>query len=64
VRFAIDSPEVEAEARLMLRETIEASGWYPGLQDDEREAVVKREVERNWRLMAEEARERLEKGRR
>ena len=60
MRFAIDAIEVEAEAKAMLRATIEASGWYPDLKPQEREARIEQDVDTNWRLMADEARRRLE----
>jgi hypothetical protein len=61
--LAIGAPEVEAEARTMLRETIEASGWYPDLRPPARAERIERDVEQMWRIMAEQARERLEQNR-
>ena len=54
---------VEAEARRMLRETIERSGWYLDIRPQTRAKRIEEDVEENWRMMAEAARERLEQGR-
>ena len=59
--LSIDHPAVEAEARIMLRETIEASGWFPDLRPQARTQRIEKDVELMWRMMAEAARERLEK---
>jgi hypothetical protein len=52
--------ELEAMARVILRETIERSGWYPALRAEERRRLIDRDVERHWPLMVEEARKRRE----
>jgi hypothetical protein len=36
----ITDKEIEAEARAMLRETIDRSGWYPTLRREERERLI------------------------
>jgi hypothetical protein len=56
----LSDDEVEAEARLLLREMIERSGWYPELQGKWREERIGQDVERHWHLMISEARKRLE----
>jgi hypothetical protein len=61
--ISIDDPRVEAEARTMLRETIEASGWYPDLRPETRAQRIEKDVDEMWRMMADAARERLEQGR-
>jgi hypothetical protein len=52
--------QIEAMARAILRETIERSGWYPALRDEERRQLIDRDVERHWPLMVDEARKRRE----
>ena len=52
--------EIEAEARAILREMIERSGWYPTLRKAEREKLIERDVEYHWHLMRAEAVKRLE----
>jgi len=52
--------EIEAEARAILRETIERSGWYQTLPKAEREKLIARDVDRNWHLMIRDAMKRLE----
>jgi hypothetical protein len=54
--------EIEAEARAMMRETIERSGWYPTLRKKERELLIEQDVDRHWHLMLSEARKRVEQG--
>jgi hypothetical protein len=51
--------EIEAEARAMMRETIERSGWYPTVHREERERLIARDVDQHWHLMMAEARKRL-----
>lgn len=52
--------EIEAEARALLRETIERSGWYPELRGEWRTQRIEQDVERLWHLMIEDARKRLD----
>jgi hypothetical protein len=52
--------ELEAEARAMIRETIERSGWYPSLPRKFRQERIEQDVERHWHLMIDAARKRLE----
>ncbi len=52
--------EIEAEARAILREMIERSGWYPALRKAEREKLIERDIEYHWHLMRTEAVKRLE----
>jgi hypothetical protein len=59
----IRDEDIEALAREMLRETILRSGWYPAMDKEERARRIEEDVDRNWHLMATEARERLEKAR-
>ena len=52
--------DIEAEARAVLRETIERSGWYRNLPKAERERLIAQDVDRNWPLMIKDAVKRLE----
>jgi hypothetical protein len=52
--------EIEAEARALLREAIERSGWYPSLRRIEREKRIAQDVDLHWHLMVAEARKRLD----
>jgi len=52
--------EIEAEARAMLRETIQRSGWYRSLPEEERNKRIEQDVDQNWPMMLQEARKRLE----
>ena len=61
-RSPIRDDDIEAEARAIMRETIERSGWYPTLRREERELLIQRDVDRNWHLMIDEARRRLLQG--
>jgi hypothetical protein len=54
--------KIEAEARTLLRETIERAGWYPSLRRIEREKRIAQDVDLHWHLMAPEVRKRLEQG--
>lgn len=56
----ISDDEIEALARAMMRETIEASGWYPALRGEFRQTRIEEDVDRHWHLMIAEARKRLE----
>jgi hypothetical protein len=56
--------EMEAEARSILREAIQRSGWYPGLSEEMRNRRIEEDVDRNWPLMLADARKRLERFRR
>jgi hypothetical protein len=55
----IGPDQVEAEARVLLKEAIERSGWYPILSGAERDKRIEQDVEHYWHLMAEEAARRL-----
>jgi hypothetical protein len=57
---ALHDKEIEARARAMLREAIQRSGWYPALQEKERQQLIERDVERHWYLMMDDARKCLE----
>jgi len=46
---------VEKEARRLLRARIERLPWYPRLSPSEREAAIKADVDRYWRIMQPEA---------
>jgi len=54
---------VEAEARRLLRERIERLPWYPRMKPHEREAAIKADVDRYWRVMQPEAIQALQAGR-
>lgn len=51
--------DIEAEARLMLREKILQSGWYRNVSESERERLIEQDVERYWHLCINEAAARL-----
>lgn len=53
------SEDIEAEARALIREKIQNSGWYPGLHGDERTRRIEEDVDRHWHLMFKEAARRL-----
>ena len=55
----ISDNEVEELARALVRQTILASSWYPGVADEERRELIEQDVERHWPLMIDEARKRL-----
>jgi hypothetical protein len=55
--------DIEAEARALLRETIERSGWYQSLPKAEREKRIEADVDRHWSLMVPDAMKRLEQSR-
>ena len=42
---------IEAEARAMMRATIEKSGWYPSLQGDARARRIEQDVDLQWHLL-------------
>ncbi|GEO18082.1 hypothetical protein [Microvirga aerophila] len=52
--------DIEAEARAMMRDMIERSGWYPSLRGEERQQRIEQDVDQNWPLMVPDARKRLE----
>jgi hypothetical protein len=54
--------EIEAEARALLRDAIERSGWYPDLHGERRQQRIDRDVDLHWHLMLSEACERLDHG--
>jgi hypothetical protein len=60
MRFEIDDPAVVKEARRILRETIERSGWFPRMLPYARAERIEQDVDLLWRMMAETARARLE----
>jgi hypothetical protein len=53
--------DIEAEARTMLREAIQHSGWYSYLPEEERNRRIEQDVEAHWPLMLADARKRLER---
>ncbi len=53
--------EVKELAKALVRQTILASGWYPGLPDEEKRELIEQDVERHWPLMIDEAHKRLER---
>ena len=55
--------EIEAEARVILREMIERTGWYPALRKAEREKLIERDIEYHWHLVRAKAVRRLEQRR-
>jgi hypothetical protein len=55
--------EIEAEARAVLRETIQRSGWYQNLRGSEREQLIAQDVDRHWHVMIADAVKRLEQRR-
>ena len=57
---AVRDEKIEAEARAMLRETIQRSGWYRSLPEEERNRRIEQDVDQNWPMMLQEARKRLE----
>jgi len=46
---------VEAEARRLLQERIERLPWYPRMKPHEREAAIRADLDRYWRVMQPEA---------
>jgi hypothetical protein len=58
----IRDDEIEAEARTLIRDAIERSGWYPDLPKEKRQERIEQDVELHWHLMLPEARKRLEQG--
>jgi hypothetical protein len=56
----IRDEEIEAEARAMLREVIQRSGWYPSMHKEERNRRIEQDVDQHWYLMRQEAVKRLE----
>ncbi|WP_230532863.1 hypothetical protein [Microvirga roseola] len=55
----IAAEQIEAEARRLLRETIERCGWYPALPPEQRRRSIERDVEQHWHVMSSEAAKRL-----
>jgi hypothetical protein len=55
----ITDDEIAAEARAMVRQMIEESGWYPSLRGEFRQARIEQDVDRMWHLMVNDARRRL-----
>lgn len=51
--------DIEAEARCLIRERIQNSGWYPDLRGEERRLRVEEDIDRHWHLMIKEATRRL-----
>jgi hypothetical protein len=58
----ITDDDIAAEARAMVRQMIEESGWYPKLRGEFRQARIDQDVETMWHLMINDARKRLEQG--
>ena len=56
---SIGPDQVEREARALLKEAIERSGWYPILSGAERNKRIEQDVNRYWPVMALEAAQRL-----
>jgi hypothetical protein len=56
----IRDEQLEAEARAMMRATIEKSGWYPSLRGEARQRRIEQDVDLHWHLMLPKVRERLE----
>ena len=56
----IPDDEVIALAKALLRQTILASGWYPSLNDAQRQKRIDQDVDQHWPLMVGDARKRLE----
>lgn len=57
---ALDSKEIEAEARRLLRKQIEQSAWFRnGMTESERRVRIAQEVDAWWHLKIEEAMHRL-----
>jgi hypothetical protein len=54
--------EIEAEARALLRETIQRSRWYSSLSEERRRQLIDGDVDRHWPVMVPDARKRLEQG--
>jgi hypothetical protein len=55
----IETEDIEAEARILLREKIERMPWHRGLPTDERERRIAKDVETYWPTVVEEAARRL-----
>ena len=56
----IRDEQIEAEARAMMRATIEKSGWYPNLQGAALQRRIQQDVDLHWHLMLPKVREGLE----
>jgi hypothetical protein len=52
--------EIEAEARALLRETIQSSRWYSSMPEEKRHHLIEGDVDRHWPVIIQEARKRLE----
>jgi hypothetical protein len=61
---SIQEQQIEAEARAMMRATIEKSGWYPSLRGAARALRIEQDVDLHWHLMVPEAQKRLEQSNR
>jgi hypothetical protein len=59
----IPDEEVEAVARTLVRQAILASGWYPKVDDVERQNLIEADVNLHWRVMIADARKHLEQQR-
>ncbi len=46
--------EIEAEARALLRDAIERSGWYPNLRGKERQERIEQDVDLHWHFWSAE----------
>ena len=57
---AISDEDVEIEARVMLRATIERTPWFrKGMTRAQRQNTIEREVNRLWHLFVHDAAQRL-----
>ncbi len=55
----ITPAEIEAEARALLRETVQRRPWHQGLSPEERDRRIEEDVERYWPTLVEDAARRL-----
>jgi hypothetical protein len=56
----VRNEDIEHEARAMLRERIERTPWFQhGMTRKQRQAAIKREVDRTWHLFVHDAAQRL-----
>ena len=59
VDVAVSAATIEAEARIILRNQIEGSPWYPNLSEEDRSERINHDVECYWPTMADKATKRL-----
>lgn len=55
----VNDEAIAAEARSLLRQQIQDSGWYPQLKEQYRLERIEQDVEQYWHLKIPEARQRL-----